>query len=507
MEKQLPKDWNWSKIGKICEKPQYGWTTKGVNTGKIHLLRTTDITSGSIKWADVPYCEKEPEDLKKYLLKDGDIVISRAGSVGYSYLLNNPPEAVFASYLIRFKPKSVSKHYVYYFLQSPEYWNAISEKKLGIAIPNVNATKLSDIDIPIPPSQTQEKIVQKIEELFTQLDAGVAELQEAKIRLERYRQSVLKAAVTGELTREWREAHQDQLEPAEQLLERILAERRAKWEEEEWAKLVERAKKKVAQRERKAAGLPYYFRDMEPEDWEHVEQEDYQQYLPENEKWKEKYNDPTICSDNELDELPRSWCWVSVDQVTNLSQYGTSEKANLDPSGVPVLRMGNIRSGRLDYDDLKYMPDDWQDLEKYLLYPGDILFNRTNSAELVGKTAVYESNHPKSVFASYLVRLRISNLVIPDYLACFINSSLGKNYIYSVVTQQVGQANVNATKLSKMCFPLPSFSEQNIIISKLEKRLSIIDDIGNTLALEQLRIGRLRQSILKQAFEGKLINE
>jgi type I restriction enzyme S subunit len=147
---ELPQGWEWTTLGEICLNPQYGWTTSAKNDGCLHLLRTTDITSGNIDWDSVPFCKKEPVDKEKYLLIDNDIVISRAGSVGYSHLIKNPKGAVFASYLIRFKPL-IDEKYTSYFLKSPSYWNSISEKSLGIAVPNVNATKLKQISIPLPP--------------------------------------------------------------------------------------------------------------------------------------------------------------------------------------------------------------------------------------------------------------------------------------------------------------------------------------------------------------------
>ena len=190
----LPDGWVWTRLEEVSQPPQYGWTTSAQNRGKLHLLRTTDITSGYINWETVPFCQKEPDDVEKYLLKDGDIVISRSGSVGYSYLIKEPDQAVFASYLIRFRPVIIDELFLSYFLKSSAYWRTISESKLGIAVQNVNATKLRKISLPIAPLPEQNRIVAKIEELFTKLDAGKEELLQAKARLKRYRQSVLKAA-------------------------------------------------------------------------------------------------------------------------------------------------------------------------------------------------------------------------------------------------------------------------------------------------------------------------
>ncbi len=209
----LPNGWEWTTLQEACSTPQYGWTTKATAEGTLRLLRTTDITDGNVDWETVPFCTEEPPDKEKYLLKTGDIVISRAGSVGYSYLVKSPQNAVFASYLIRFKPLSmIDENYLRFFLKSPDYWKIISKEKAGIALVNVNATKLKRIEIPLPPLAEQHRIVAKLEVLFTQLDAAVDNLKKAQTQLQRYRQSLLKSAFEGELTKEWREGYSGELE-------------------------------------------------------------------------------------------------------------------------------------------------------------------------------------------------------------------------------------------------------------------------------------------------------
>jgi type I restriction enzyme S subunit len=136
-----------------------------------------------------------------------------------------PEKAVFASYLIRFRPgASVDAGYLAYFLQSPEYWRSITERASGIAMPNVNAKKLASIQIPIPPRDVQTGIVAKLDELFSDLDAGVVALERAKANVARYRAAVLKAAVAGKLTEQWRREHPN-VEPVSELLSRVLAGR------------------------------------------------------------------------------------------------------------------------------------------------------------------------------------------------------------------------------------------------------------------------------------------
>jgi type I restriction enzyme S subunit len=230
----LPIGWTLETLGSLCEKSQYGWTTKADKAGDgVKFLRTTDITPGLVDWSSVPYCVEAPGDLEKYLIKDGDILISRTGSIGVNYLVVKPEPAVFASYLIRFRPKtSISTKYLKYYLQSPTYWRAINTGKKGIAVQNVNATMLARIPVPVAPPAVQVEIVAELEKQFSRLDEAVANLQRVKANLKRYKASVLKDAVEGRLVEtEATLARREGLsfETGEQLLQRILVQRRSGW--------------------------------------------------------------------------------------------------------------------------------------------------------------------------------------------------------------------------------------------------------------------------------------
>jgi len=187
-------------LAEITERPQYGWTTRGASDGRVKLLRTSDITSGRIDWDSVPYCVEEPPDLAKYIVADGDIVVSRAGSVGASMRLTAVEPAVFASYLIRFRPTSeVDGAYLSWFMRSPDYWSQIASSSSGIAMPNVNAKKLSALRIPLPPMAEQQEIVAGIEEQVSRLDAAVESLDQASHRLDGLIDAALLKAITGHL--------------------------------------------------------------------------------------------------------------------------------------------------------------------------------------------------------------------------------------------------------------------------------------------------------------------
>ena len=191
-------------------------------------------------------------------------------------------------------------------------------------------------------------------------------------------------------------------------------------------------------------------------------------------------------------------------EVTASQVYGTSTKANGDASGVPVLRMGNIQHGRLDFSDLKYLPAEHPDVAKLVLEPGDLLFNRTNSAELVGKSAVFTGGE-RMTFASYLIRVRLNERCDPHWAALVINGPPGRNYIASVRTQQVGQANVNGSKLAAMPIPLPPLEEQRRIVAEIEERLGAIDALRAAIERAQRRSAALRRAVLERAFRGELV--
>jgi len=166
MNRELPTGWEWKRLDEVCEKPEYGYTTSAKPDGEGPLfLRTTDISNGAIDWQSVPFCFELPKDEERYLLNDGDLLIARAGSVGESVVIKKPPRAIFASYLIRFRPKKelLNPWFAGFFLKSKLFWIQLGGKTAGTTLPGVNATNLSKVKIPCPPIETQRKIVTILE--------------------------------------------------------------------------------------------------------------------------------------------------------------------------------------------------------------------------------------------------------------------------------------------------------------------------------------------------------
>jgi len=206
-----------------------------------------------------------------------------------------------------------------------------------------------------------------------------------------------------------------------------------------------------------------------------------------------------------IDEIPFSipdnWVWCSLVEIAEGFEYGSSTKS-LDSGKVPVLRMGNLQSGLVDFKNLVYTNDD-DEIEQYALSYGDLLFNRTNSRELVGKTSLFLCNE-KMIYAGYLVRYKMLGTISFHYANYVMNSQLHRDWCYAVKIDAIGQSNINATKLRSFPFPLPPLAEQKAIVEKCDRLMNIIDQLEQQIKhRKQLAedLMHLMQTVLREAFE------
>ena len=200
--------------------------------------------------------------------------------------------------------------------------------------------------------------------------------------------------------------------------------------------------------------------------------------------------------------LPKGWEWYKLEDIVCELKYGTSEKSS-SIGKITVLRMGNITDiGTIDYSNLVYSSND-EDIKQYSLKKGDLLFNRTNSSEWVGKTAIYKGEQP-AIYAGYLIRVR-PILISSNYLNIVMNSSYYRNWCYNVKTDAVNQSNINAQKLSKLMVPIPPLGEQERIVVELAKWTSLIASIKNDKEDLQTTIKQTKSKILDLAIHGKLV--
>lgn len=205
-----------------------------------------------------------------------------------------------------------------------------------------------------------------------------------------------------------------------------------------------------------------------------------------------------------MDEAEKNnWPTVSLGEICLSSKYGTSAKASPDAVGCPVLRMGNIVDGHLDFSDLKYVLLPEAERAKYLLQRGDILINRTNSLELVGKAATFNHDEGEWIYASYLVRIRVaSSRAVPEYVTAVINSRIGREFVLRTARRAIGMVNINAKEMEKFPIPLPPVSIQTAFVERLAEVRVAAEEIRSCLAGKDPEL--LRAAVLRRAFAGEL---
>jgi type I restriction enzyme S subunit len=456
---ELPESWATTTVGKLADSIQYGHTAKSSKTDVgPRFLRITDIQDNNVNWKTVPFCKIPEEQIAKYRLEKGDLLFARTGAtVGKSFLIHSEvPESVFASYLIRVRvTDAVEPRYIYYFFQSSDYWRQISESASGIGQPNVNGKKLAALTLPVAPLPEQRRIVARIEELFSRLDAGVAALRHAKAQLQRYRQSVLAAAVTGQLTQAWREQHPD-TEPAEVLLERILEQRREKW------------------------------------------------------SGKRKYKEPKEPAINSLPEIPSSWTWISPDQLSAPEDYslaigpfGSNLKvSDYADEGVPLVFVRHIRANDYSLSPKFVSEQKASELVAHSVDPGDLLV--TKMGEPPGDADLYPLNQPHAIITADCIKLRPTPLI--ESRSFFVNAINSKLLAKQIAprTRGVAQKKISLDRFRDVAFPLPPLAEQHQIVAEVESRTTAIDHLEAELDKQITRSTRLRQSTLSKAFNGGL---
>lgn len=216
----------------------------------------------------------------------------------------------------------------------------------------------------------------------------------------------------------------------------------------------------------------------------------------------EKLADGTVkCIEDEIPfDVPKGWSWARIFSIADDLPYGTAKKSDKEGKLV-VLRMGNIQSGEIDYKDLVYSSDE-EDIARYSLVPGDLLFNRTNSAEWVGKTAIYRGDIP-CIYAGYLIRVRTH--INAEYLNAVMNSGYAKDYCNSVKTDGVNQSNINAQKLGAFLVPIPPIKEQFRIDAYIAKALPYIQAIAQNKADIATLVSLTKSRILDLAIHGQLV--
>lgn len=329
--------------------------------------------------------------------------------------------------------------------------------------------------LPLPPVAEQRRIVAKIEELFTRLDAAVAALKRGKANLKRYRAAVLKAACEGRLVpteAELARAEGRTYESGEELLARILKQRRARWEANQIARM-------------RAQGN-----------------------LPTDSHWRIRYEEPHGPDTSTLLQLPDGWCWANLLQIAEL-KGGITKGQKRRPQDVlrrvPYLRVANVQRGYLDLADVKQIEATEQEIDELKLEPGDILFNEGGDRDKLGRGWIWHGEIPECIHQNHVFRARLYLSEVKPQFVSWYGNTFGQQYFMEQGKQTTNLASINLTKLRELPVPLPPAAEQRRIVAEVERRLSLVEELERDIEASLKRAERLRQSILKRAFEGKLV--
>lgn len=344
----------------------------------------------------------------------------------------------------------VEEKFILFLIRSIE--DVLSSKGTGSTFSAISKKQIDNLIFAVPPLNEQKRIVARIEELFSELDNGIAALKTAREKLKLYRQAVLKHAFEGKLTAQWREENKDKLETPEQLLARIQKEREARYQQqlEEWKAAVKVWEENG--KEGKKPSRPKRLAQLTP-----------------------VFDTPR----KEFPQLPTGWSYIRLGNLIDEPTYGTSAKCDYKSGEQSVLRIPNIYRGRIDDSDLKFASFDKGEIDHLRLEVGDILTIRSNgSISLVGSCALIKEEDTKHIFAGYLIRLRPNSKVIKsEYMLSVMSSHFLRNQIESAAKSTSGVNNINSRELKNLVIPLPSLEEQEEIVSILDCMLPFIDSV------------------------------
>ena len=328
---------------------------------------------------------------------------------------------------------------------------------------------LEDASVPLAPLPEQHRIVARIESLFAKLDEGVAALRRAEAKLERYRASILKAAVEGRLTKRWRRENPPR-ETGEELLQRILTERRKRWEDAQLAKFAAKRRKP-----------------------------------PKN--WKKKYKEPVVPDTSGLPELPEGWCWATVDQVVVAMMNGYGRRSDT-PGGTPrmVLRLADICHDQISYQSPRYLACTSQQIAKYKLAESDVLIVRVNgSADLVGRMVDCRDTLGDVLFCDHFIRAKCTTVEAAAWLRLCSNTERFRSHVEKTRVSTAGQHTVSQGVILPFALPLPPEKEALAVLALVDDLFSRSKPMESALVNGRVNASHLRQSILKRAFDGELI--
>jgi len=465
LQKDLPEGWFWKTMGEISDVIGGGTPQTNVleyyNDGNIPWITPADLSGYNNKYISHGsrfITEAGLKNSSARLLPAGTVLFTTRAPIGYVAIASNPisTNQGFKSFVLK---EGILPDYVYWYLKGNK---CLAESYAsGTTFLELAGAKAKQIPIPIAPPNEQKLIVAEIEKQFSRLDEAVASLKRVKANLKRYKAAVLKAAVEGKLTEEWRKRHID-VEPASDLLKHILAERKKKWEAEHPGK---------------------------------------------------KYKEPTPPDASKLPELPEGWVWATPEMLAQHEEnsicagpFGTIFKAkDFREEGIPIIFLRHVAPGKY----LTYKPgfmdkNKWKELfQPYSVYGGELLI--TKLGEPPGICAIYPENIGPAMVTPDVIKMTVNrNVARSKYLMYYLNSQIAMR-ASSELAFGTTRLRLTLPTFRHLPIPVPPLAKQHVIVAEIENRLSVTEEIDIALEINLKRGERLRQSILKKAFSGRLI--
>jgi type I restriction enzyme, S subunit len=484
--KELPKGWTITPIENLFwpledgRTLHQGWSPQcdkaPASTDKDWgVLKTTAIQAGAF----LPEHNKQlPAGLTprpQVEVKPGDILLTCAGPrirCGVACLVRHTrPRLMMSGKMYRFRvpPDHFDPRFLEAFLLTPKAIAAIDKMKTGGSDSGLNLThdRFRPLPVPVAPLNEQRRVMDTVDELLSDLDAGVAVLEGVRAKLKQYRAAVLKAAVEGALTEQWRREH-SATESAADLLTRILRERRHRWEEAQLRKFKAQA--------------------QEP---------------PKN--WKTKYQEPAAPNITKLPKLLDGWCWATLDQVSLFVTSGSRGWAEYYTAEGPLfVRSQDIKTDRLVLADVAHvMPPASSEGARTRLRQGDLLVTITGAN--VAKAALVDCEIEEVYVSQHVGMTRFVESMLGPFIHVYVTASSGGRKLLLEVAYGAGKPGLNLDNLRELHIPIPPLAEQEAIVELVEDQLSIIEHLEAGLDAKLKSAQALRQSILRDAFEGKLV--
>ena len=450
---------------------------------RLRYLRNINVRWGSIDTSDLLEMPFKETELDRYALHPGDVLVCEGGEPGRAAVWQaNDPKIKYQKALHRVRMSGgIAPDWLVYHLYLDAQRGVLTKHLTGTTIKHLPREAFQAYLLRVAPVPEQARIVSAIESYFTRLDDAVASLERVQRNLKRYRASVLKAAVEGLLVpteAELARAEGRSYEPASVLLSRILVERRRRWEEAELAKMTAKGR------------------------------------APKDDWWKAKYVEPVAPDTSELPELPEGWCWATPDQITahedyaiGIGPFGSNLRvSDYREEGVPLIFVRNIRAESFGGDDTRYVAREKAlALKPHAAKAGDVLV--TKMGEPPGDAAIYPFGSPEGVITADCIRVRRHpTLAETPFVLFAFRSSIFREQVVRV-TRGVAQKKVSLERFKGLALPLAPLAEQARVASEVDRLFSVADETQSAVERDLSRVTRLRQSILKWAFEGRLVDQ